>query len=56
MYIVTMNGAVGIYKKKQHHPVGTQKRPPGDFVFKKLNFFDLIVVLFFKICYSYNYL
>ena len=45
------------YKKKQHRPVGTQERLPGGFVFKKAEaFFDLIVALFFKICYSYNYL
>ena len=48
---------VGIYKKKRHRPVGAQERPPGGFVFKKAEaFFDLIVVLFFKMCYSYNYL
>ena len=35
MYIVTTNGAVGIYKKKQYRPVGTQERPPGGVCFQK---------------------
>lgn len=37
MYIVTTNGAVGIYKKNQHRPVGTQERPPGGVGFHKRN-------------------